>query len=102
MSLNNRISIRDSYIARGAVDCQVATFPNSVRGSEATSDINDVIVLSNEKRQKHPMELLLTEPDMEDRDRVLSECPDFVLLFFSHVGCGSLGYRHSVILIAPI
>ena len=101
MSLNNRISIRDSYIARGAVDCQVATFPNSVRGSEATSDVNDVIVLSNEKRQKHPMELLLTEPDMEDR--VLGESPDFVFtFFFLHVGCGSLGYRHSVILIAPI
>ena len=77
MSLNNRISIRDSYIAHGAVDCQLATFPNSVRGSEATSD---VIVLNNEKNQKHPMERLLTETDMEDR--VISESSDFILLFF--------------------
>jgi len=58
VSLNNRISIRDT---RGAVDYQVAAFPSSDSGSEATSD---VIVMSTEKRQQQFMKppLPLGEP----------------------------------------
>ena len=97
MSLNNRISIRDAYGARGAVDCQVATFPSSYR-SEATSD---VIVLNAEKHKKNPMNHSQAEADKED-NRVVSELSDFILLFSSHVGCCSLDCRHSVILITQI
>jgi hypothetical protein len=63
VSLNNRISIRDTYGTRGlggAVDCQVAMHPGSVR-SEATTD---VMLLESEKHLKrHP----LTGVDLDGR-----------------------------------
>jgi hypothetical protein len=73
VSLNNRISIRDTYGARGlggVVDCQVATLPGSAR-SEATTD---VMLLESEKHMKHPMKHPLTGVDLDGR--VISESRD--------------------------
>jgi hypothetical protein len=47
VSLNNRISIRDTYGARGAVE--VGSSPSSIGRSEATTDC---ILLESEKQQK--------------------------------------------------
>jgi hypothetical protein len=77
VSLNNRISIRDTYGARGgAVDCQVATLPGSDR-SEATTD---VILMETEKHHKHPMRYQL-EADMGGK--VLSESRDLTFYRFT-------------------
>jgi hypothetical protein len=71
VSLNNRISIRDTFGARrGAVDCQVATLPGSAR-SEATTD---VMLVETEKQQKHPMIYQLAEVNMAGR--IVSESSD--------------------------
>lgn len=76
MSLNNRISIRDTYGTQGAVDCQVATFPSSNRSETGT----DVILLNTEKHQKLPLKHSLSETDIEGR--VVSEPHDFILPSF--------------------
>ncbi|KAF8498155.1 hypothetical protein F5888DRAFT_225422 [Russula emetica] len=59
VSLNNRISIRDTYGARKAVDCQFATFEGGTR-SEATMDIT---LLEAEMHRKCPMDLPSSETD---------------------------------------
>ena len=64
VSLNNRISIRDTYGARGeAIECQLVTFAGSDR-SEGTTD---VVVLNTEKHQNYRIKHSLAEADMEDR-----------------------------------
>ena len=52
MSLNNRISIRDTYEVRGGIiDCQVVTVPGGTR-SEATEDI---IVISEDVKSQEDL-----------------------------------------------
>ncbi|KAI9435806.1 hypothetical protein H4582DRAFT_1968840 [Lactarius indigo] len=51
VSLNNRISIRDSMASRGAIRSPAGTFPGSGR-SEGTSDI---VLMDLEKQKAHPL-----------------------------------------------
>ena len=72
VSLNNRISIRDTYGARQAVDCQLTTSHGDSR-SEATMDIT---LLEVEKQQrKCPMNSASSEVANADSDpkTVISE-----------------------------
>ena len=97
VSLNNRISIRDTYGARGgAVDCQVATLPGSAR-SVATGT-TDVMLLETEKHQKLPMKLPLAEADADER--VVSESRG--LSFYRFLSKFPRRRRHSVILITRV
>jgi hypothetical protein len=70
VSLNNRISIRDTYGARKAVDYQFTTFQGGTR-SEATTDIT---LLEAEKHRKCPMNLPSSEADTDSKpETVISE-----------------------------
>jgi hypothetical protein len=69
VSLNNRISIRETYGARKAVDCQFTTFHSGTR-SEATTDIE---LLEAEKHRKCPMNPPSSEADADDPEKVISE-----------------------------
>jgi hypothetical protein len=83
VSLNNRISIRDTYGARGgAVDCQLGTLPGSARSGATTEATNDVTLLETEKHQKRSMIYPLAEADMNGR--VISESRD---LRFTGLSC---------------
>jgi hypothetical protein len=64
VSLNNRISIRDTYGARKAVDCQ---FQSGTR-SEATTDIT---LLELEKHRKYPMNLPSIETDADSKPETI-------------------------------
>ena len=70
VSLNNRISIRDTYGARGAVE--VGSSPSSIGRSEATTDF---ICLESAKQQKLTMKYPSTEVKVVS-ERVTSESRD--------------------------
>jgi|SRR5713226_5587867 len=70
VSLNNRISIRDTYGARGAVE--VGSSPSSIGRSEATTDF---IFLESAKQQKQTMKYPSTEVKVVS-ERVTSESRD--------------------------
>jgi hypothetical protein len=74
VSLNNRISIRDTFDARGGVvDCQLATLPGSAR----SEPIADVILVETEIHQKHSVRFQLEETDMDGK--VVSESRNLIL-----------------------
>jgi hypothetical protein len=51
VSLNNRISIRDTYSARGGIiNCSVVTAP---RGGSASGATTEIMVLETEESQNH-------------------------------------------------
>ena len=78
VSLNNRISIRDTYGARGGTtDRRVAAFP----GSACSEGTTDVILSNTEEYQKYSMKHSLPEVDVEDR--VISKPRDVICQFFS-------------------
>ncbi|KAH9039094.1 hypothetical protein EDB85DRAFT_2084857 [Lactarius pseudohatsudake] len=52
VSLNNRISIRESMASRGAIRSPAGTFPGSSARSEGTSDI---VLMDLEKQKSHPL-----------------------------------------------
>jgi hypothetical protein len=56
VSLNNRISIRDTCIARGAIE--IGAYPSSSGRSETTADF---LILESEKQQKQTMKHPQTE-----------------------------------------
>jgi len=62
VSLNNRISIRDTYGARNAIDSQGPTFPTSSR-SEATTDI---MLFDADKQRKFSMNRVSSEAGAEE------------------------------------
>ena len=65
MSLNNRISIRDTYEARGGViDCEVVTVPAAAARSEATID---TIILEAVKPQEDLMKHPIAETEVDER-----------------------------------
>jgi hypothetical protein len=78
VSLNNRISIRDTYGARGAVE--VGLSPNSIGRSEATADF---MCLESEKQQKQTMKYPLTEVKVVS-ERVTCESRDLHFAGSSH------------------
>jgi hypothetical protein len=70
VSLNNRISIRDTYGARKVVDCQFTTLNSGGTRSEATADIT---LLEAEKHRKCPMNHPSSEADADEPETVISE-----------------------------
>ncbi len=78
VSLNNRISIRDTYGARGAVE--VGSSPSSIGRSEATTDS---ILLESEKQQKQTMKCPSTGVKVVT-ETVISESRDLDFTGSSH------------------
>lgn len=87
VSLNNRISFRDSYEARGGVvDCQVIT------DSKATKDTTNP---EAETTQEDLIKPLVAEGEVEER--VNSECRDrYVKVLLSYYPSRSRRCRHCV------
>jgi hypothetical protein len=78
VSLNNRISIRDTFGSReGIVNCSAATLPDSARSESTMAGMPMEI----EKQQKPLMKHPLAEADTDVR--VISESRDLILPFFS-------------------
>ena len=76
MSLNNRISIRDTYNARGAIE--VGACPSSSGRSDTTGDF---LVLESEKQQKQITKHPLTAVKVVS-ERVMSESRNFRFTVF--------------------
>jgi len=73
VSLNNRISIRDTYSARGGdVDCPVVTTPRSSSGPGATTEA----VISETESQNHlpGMTQPVAEAEVEERVEQSESC----------------------------
>lgn len=109
VSLNNRISIRDTYGSRrGAVDCQATTFPSiGTARSDATTD-RDAVHLECQKQDlvRHTS----AGANWNSKDERVVSCEsrevffkvaDFLILPESPLS-SSLGYRHGMILITRI
>lgn len=75
VSLNNRVSIRDTCSARGAVE---VVCPSSSRRSEITADI---LLLESEKQQNETMKHPQTEVKVV-RERVISKSRDLRFTVF--------------------
>lgn len=86
MSLNNRISIRDTCSARGAVEVGVCL--SSSGRSETTADF---LLLESEKQQKQTMKHPQTEVKVVS-ERVISKSRDLRFTVFLMPTC-----RHSII-----
>lgn len=74
MSLNNRISIRDKYNARGGiVDCAVMTTPRSGPASGATTE---TVMSETEESQNHlpGMTQPVAEAEIEERVEQSESC----------------------------
>jgi hypothetical protein len=84
VSLNNRISIRDTYNARGAVE--IGPSLSSSGGSDTTGDS---LFAESEKQQKQTMKLPGVKVVSE---RVISMSRNFRFTTFSHAHC-----RHCMI-----
>jgi hypothetical protein len=79
VSLNNRISIRDTGSARGAIEIGAYPTGSSSGRSETTADF---LVLESEKEEKQTMKHPQTEVKVVS-ERVTSKSPDLLLPFFS-------------------
>jgi len=81
VSLNNRISIRDASVVRGAV----VQFPSGTCPSTSRSEATTDIVLMDMEKEKHENALRVRAlGETESQDRVISESRITLLHVLSH------------------
>ena len=86
VSLNNRISIRDTYASRGAVvDCQDVAGP-SIRNSSRSGSTSETMIADTEKPQEDPMRQLDPIPEAETEWVFGESCGRHsMILYFSYL-----------------
>jgi hypothetical protein len=92
VSLNNRISIRDTYGARGGVvasDCQDVAGP-SISNNSRPESTTETVITESEKAQEDSMRQLESVPEAEIEEWVIGEsCGRHVVPYFSYLELAS-------------